>query len=131
MDCRPCCAVGANAVVGAGRRVRAGRRGASGGRAVAEGAARAAQVVGGLLDAEAPDEFINNLILSVRSLIPVEQLCAEVPRPLSPLRSECRPASRAMAAHAGSRAAVPQSGRGRAGARPGYARRTGRTRGPE
>ena len=38
-----------------------------------------AQVVGGLLDAEAPDEFINNLILSVRSLIPVEQLCAEVP----------------------------------------------------
>ena len=37
------------------------------------------QVVGGLLDAEAPDEFINNLILSVRSLIPVEQLCAEVP----------------------------------------------------
>ena len=37
-----------------------------------------AQVVGGLLDAEAPDDFINNLILSVRSLIPVEQLCAEV-----------------------------------------------------
>ena len=35
-------------------------------------------MVGGLLDAEAPDEFINNLILSVRSLIPVEQLCAEV-----------------------------------------------------
>ena len=35
-------------------------------------------VVGALLDAEAPDEFINNLILSVRSLIPVEALCAEV-----------------------------------------------------
>ena len=35
-------------------------------------------VVGALLDAEAPDEFVNNLILSVRSLIPVEQLCAEV-----------------------------------------------------
>ena len=27
---------------------------------------------------EAPEEFINNLILSVRSLIPVEQLCEEV-----------------------------------------------------
>ena len=40
--------------------------------------AKAPQVVGGLLDAEAPDEFVNNLILSVRSLIPVEQLCAEV-----------------------------------------------------
>ena len=36
------------------------------------------QVVGALLDAEASDEFVNNLILSVRSLIPVEQLCAEV-----------------------------------------------------
>ena len=36
------------------------------------------QVVGALLDAEAADEFVNNLILSVRSLIPVEQLCAEV-----------------------------------------------------
>ena len=35
-------------------------------------------MVGALLDAEAPDEFINNLILSVRSLIPVEALCAEV-----------------------------------------------------
>jgi hypothetical protein len=35
-------------------------------------------VVGALLDAEAPDDFINNLILSVRSLIPVERLCAEV-----------------------------------------------------
>ena len=39
---------------------------------------KAPQVVGGLLDAEASDEFINNLILSVRSLIPVEQLCLEV-----------------------------------------------------
>ena len=44
-----------------------------------------AQVVGGLLDAEAPDDFINNLILSVRSLIPVEQLCAEVRRAWLPL----------------------------------------------
>ena len=35
-------------------------------------------MVGALLDVEAPDEFVNNLILSVRSLIPVEQLCAEV-----------------------------------------------------
>ncbi len=43
-----------------------------------------AQVVGGLLDAEAPDEFINNLILSVRSLIPVEQLCAEARPARSP-----------------------------------------------
>lgn len=42
--------------------------------------AKAPQVVGGLLDAEASDDFINNLILSVRSLIPVEQLCAEVHR---------------------------------------------------
>lgn len=40
--------------------------------------AKAPQVVGGLLDAEAPDDFVNNLILSVRSLIPVEQLCEEV-----------------------------------------------------
>ena len=39
---------------------------------------KAPQVVGGLLDVEAPEEFINNLILSVRSLIPVEQLCEEV-----------------------------------------------------
>ena len=39
---------------------------------------KAPQVVGALLDAEASDEFVNNLILSVRSLIPVEQLCAEV-----------------------------------------------------
>ncbi len=43
--------------------------------------AKAPQVVGGLLDAEAPDDFVNNLILSVRSLIPVEQLCAEVSTP--------------------------------------------------
>ena len=43
--------------------------------------AKAPQVVGGLLDAEAPDDFVNNLILSVRSLIPVEQLCAEVRTP--------------------------------------------------
>ena len=42
---------------------------------------KAPQVVGGLLDAEASDEFINNLILSVRSLIPVEQLCLEVNHP--------------------------------------------------
>jgi len=41
---------------------------------------KAPKVVGGLLDAEASDEFINNLILSVRSLIPVEQLCLEVTR---------------------------------------------------
>jgi clathrin heavy chain len=40
--------------------------------------ARAPEVVGALLDAEAPDDFVNNLILSVRSLIPVERLCAEV-----------------------------------------------------
>ena len=40
--------------------------------------AKAPQVVGSLLDCEAPDEFITNLILSVRSLIPVEGLCAEV-----------------------------------------------------
>jgi hypothetical protein len=35
-------------------------------------------VVGALLDAEAEDGFINNLILSVRSLIPVEALVGEV-----------------------------------------------------
>ena len=40
--------------------------------------AKAPQVVGALLDCEAPDDFITNLILSVRSLIPVEGLCAEV-----------------------------------------------------
>lgn len=39
---------------------------------------KAPQVVGALLDAEAPDEFVNNLILSVRSLIPVNVLCEEV-----------------------------------------------------
>ena len=39
---------------------------------------KAPQVVGALLDSEASDDFVNNLILSVRSLIPVEQLCAEV-----------------------------------------------------
>jgi hypothetical protein len=40
----------------------------------------ACQVVGALLDAEAEDSFINNLILSVRSLIPVEALVEEVER---------------------------------------------------
>ena len=40
--------------------------------------AKAPQVVGALLDVEAPDDFITNLILSIRSLIPVEALCAEV-----------------------------------------------------
>jgi hypothetical protein len=35
-------------------------------------------VVGALLDAEAEDGFVNNLILSVRSLVPVEALVAEV-----------------------------------------------------
>lgn len=35
-------------------------------------------MVGALLDAEAEDNFINNLILSVRSLIPVESLVEEV-----------------------------------------------------
>lgn len=35
---------------------------------------KAPQVVGALLDAEAPEEFINNLILSVRSLLPVDKL---------------------------------------------------------
>ncbi|PRW61204.1 clathrin heavy chain [Chlorella sorokiniana] len=39
---------------------------------------KAPQVVGALLDAEADDGFINNLILSVRSLIPVESLVDEV-----------------------------------------------------
>ena len=43
--------------------------------------AKAPLVVGSLLDCEAPDEFITNLILSVRSLIPVEGLCAEVGPP--------------------------------------------------
>lgn len=32
------------------------------------------QVVGSLLDVEAPEDFINNLILSVRSLLPVDRL---------------------------------------------------------
>lgn len=36
------------------------------------------QVVGALLDCEAPDEFINNLILSVRSLLPVDTLVDQV-----------------------------------------------------
>eukprot|EP00879_Flechtneria_rotunda_P000465 GHRR01000566.1.p1 GENE.GHRR01000566.1~~GHRR01000566.1.p1 ORF type:complete len:1351 (+),score=578.78 GHRR01000566.1:197-4249(+) len=36
------------------------------------------QVVGALLDCEAPDEFINNLILSVRSLLPVDTLVEQV-----------------------------------------------------
>jgi clathrin heavy chain len=36
------------------------------------------QVVGALLDCEAPDEFINNLILSVRSLLPVDVLVDQV-----------------------------------------------------
>ncbi|KAK9805974.1 hypothetical protein WJX73_010066 [Symbiochloris irregularis] len=40
--------------------------------------AKAPLVVGALLDCEAPEDFITNLILSVRSLIPVEGLCAEV-----------------------------------------------------
>lgn len=39
---------------------------------------KAPDVVGALLDCEAPDDFINNLILSVRSLLPVEPLVAEV-----------------------------------------------------
>lgn len=30
------------------------------------------------MDAEAPDEFITNLMISVRSLIPVDKLCEEV-----------------------------------------------------
>ena len=41
-------------------------------------AAPPAQVVGALLDAEADESFVNNLILSVRSLIPVEGLVEEV-----------------------------------------------------
>lgn len=49
--------------------------------------AKAPQVVGALLDCEAPDDFITNLILSVRSLIPVEGLCAEVGPP--PLPNRC------------------------------------------
>lgn len=40
--------------------------------------AKAPHVVGALLDVEAPDEFINNLILSVRSLLPVDRLVDEV-----------------------------------------------------
>ena len=32
------------------------------------------QVVGALLDAEAAEEFITNLILSVRSLLPVDKV---------------------------------------------------------
>eukprot|EP01025_Chloroclados_australasicus_P037130 TRINITY_DN3781_c1_g3_i1.p1 TRINITY_DN3781_c1_g3~~TRINITY_DN3781_c1_g3_i1.p1 ORF type:complete len:1706 (-),score=246.11 TRINITY_DN3781_c1_g3_i1:418-5535(-) len=36
------------------------------------------QVVGALLDAEAPEDFINNLILSVRALVPVDKLVEEV-----------------------------------------------------
>jgi hypothetical protein len=36
------------------------------------------QVVGALLDCEAPDDFINNLILSVRSLLPVDTLVEQV-----------------------------------------------------
>jgi clathrin heavy chain len=35
---------------------------------------KAPAVVGALLDCEAPEEFVNNLILSVRSLLPVDQL---------------------------------------------------------
>ncbi|GLI67875.1 hypothetical protein VaNZ11_012164 [Volvox africanus] len=37
-------------------------------------------VVGALLDCEAPDDFINNLILSVRSLLPVDGLVEAVER---------------------------------------------------
>ncbi|WIA40738.1 hypothetical protein OEZ86_004423 [Tetradesmus obliquus] len=36
------------------------------------------KVVGALLDCEAPDDFVNNLILSVRSLLPVDALVEEV-----------------------------------------------------
>eukprot|EP00899_Mesostigma_viride_P014185 jgi/Mesvir1/22768/Mv14160-RA.1 len=39
---------------------------------------KAPEVVGALLDCEASEEFIKNLILSVRSLLPVEPLVAEV-----------------------------------------------------
>jgi hypothetical protein len=35
-------------------------------------------VVGALLDCEAPDDFVNNLILSVRSLLPVDALVEQV-----------------------------------------------------
>ncbi|KXZ42859.1 hypothetical protein GPECTOR_114g310 [Gonium pectorale] len=41
---------------------------------------KAPAVVGALLDCEAPDEFINNLILSVRSLLPVDGLVEAVER---------------------------------------------------
>ena len=34
-------------------------------------------VVGGLLDAEAPGDFINSHILNLQSLIPVDRPCAE------------------------------------------------------
>lgn len=34
--------------------------------------------MGALLDCEATDEFVTNLILSVRSLLPVDQLVDEV-----------------------------------------------------
>jgi hypothetical protein len=44
-------------------------------------------VVGALLDAEAPDEFINNLILSVRSLLPVNRLVDEVGLLAAPVRA--------------------------------------------
>ena len=36
------------------------------------------QVVGALLDAEAAEEFITNLILSVRSLLPVDKVRREL-----------------------------------------------------
>lgn len=39
---------------------------------------KAPKVVGALLDCEASDEFVTNLILSVRSLLPVDQLVDEV-----------------------------------------------------
>ena len=40
--------------------------------------AAAPAVVGALLDADAPEDFIANLILSVRSLVPVDALCEAV-----------------------------------------------------
>jgi clathrin heavy chain len=40
--------------------------------------AKTPNVVGALLDCEAPDDFVNNLILSVRSLLPVDRLVDEV-----------------------------------------------------
>ena len=40
--------------------------------------ANAPAVVGALLDADAPEDFIANLILSVRSLVPVDALCEAV-----------------------------------------------------